>query len=120
MDTSTGAFAPQITGLVAGETIGRCAPCYIKSDGTACQSNGTAADAKAIFAGICPRGATAGQPVTLFGVGARFRYGTGLTPGAILYLSATAGALATTASTGDAVGVAQCIDTTDIRITRAI
>lgn len=121
MDTSTGAFAGQITGLIAGEAIGRCAPCYIEPlDGKAYRTNGTAADKKAVFAGICPRGALAGQALTLFNMNTRFRGGVGLTPGQRLYLSATPGAFSDAPTTGDAIGVAQAIDDTDIRITRAI
>lgn len=121
MDASTGMFAPQITGLIAGEDIDAAAPCYIASaDGKVYMADGTAADAKAVLAGFSPRAAKAGQPITLFGAGARFSYGTGLTPGAKLYIGATKGRLDAAATTGDAVGVAQVITSTDIRVTRMI
>lgn len=119
MDTSTGMFAPQITGLVAGEALDVVAPCYIKtSDGKVYMSNGTAADEAAEIVGFTPRAVAIGEPVTLFGAGARFSYGTGLSPGAIYYIGATAGRLDDTATTGDAVGVAQAITATDIRVIR--
>lgn len=122
MDVSTGMFAPQISGnLIAGEDLDAVSPCYIKnSDGKVYMSNGTAANEAAGFDGFVPRAAKAGQPVTLFGVGARFRYASGLTPGAKLYIGATAGRLDTAATTGDAVGVARAINATDIRVTRNV
>jgi len=119
MDVSTGMFAPQITGLVAGEDLDVAAPCYLKSsDGKVYMSNGTAANESAEVIGFVPRAAKAGQPVTLFGKGARFSYGSGLTPGDKYYIGATAGRLDTAATTGDAVGVAQALTATDIRIIR--
>lgn len=121
IDSTTAMKAPQITGLIAGGTIDVCAPCYIKaSDGLVYMSNGTAANEAASFAGFCPRAAVAGQAVTLFSLGTRMRYGTGLTPGAKYYIGATAGRLDDGATTGDAVGVARAIDTTDIQVTRVI
>lgn len=119
MDASTGMFAPQISGLIAGENLDVAAPCYIKSsDGRVYMSNGTAATEPAEIVGFTPRAAKLGQAVTLFGKGARFFYGTGGTPGDKLYIGATAGRLDTAATTGDALGVAQWITTTDIRVTR--
>jgi hypothetical protein len=87
MDASTGMFAPQKTGdLYAGEALGACVPCYIKSaDGKVYQSNGTALGEAAKFDGFTPTSHGIGEPVALFGVGARFRYGTGLTIGADLH-----------------------------------
>lgn len=119
MDASTGMFAPQITGLIAGENLDVAAPCYIKSsDGKVYMSNGTAANEAAEIVGFTPRAAKAGQAITLFGKGARFGYGSGLTPGDKLFIGATAGRLDTAATTGDAVGVAQVITATDIRVIR--
>lgn len=119
MDVSTGMYAPQITGLIAGEALDVAAPCYIKSaDGLVYMSNGTAATEPAEIIGFTPRACKVGQPVTLFGKGTRFGYGTGLTPGDILYIGATKGRLDAAATTGDAVGVAQVITATDIRVIR--
>lgn len=121
MDVSTGQFAPQITGLYAGEDLDVAAPCYIKSsDGKVYMSNGTAANEAAETVGFTPRAVKAGQPVTLFGQGTRFRYGSGLTPGDKLYIAATAGRLDTAATTGDSVGVAQVLTATDIRVIRDV
>lgn len=121
MDASTGMFAPQITGLMAGEAIDVAAPCYIKSsDGLVYMSNGTAANEAAEFIGFSSAARLITQPVTLYAVGARFSYGTGLVPGDKYFIAATAGRLDTVATTGDAVGVAQAITTTDIRVTRSV
>lgn len=119
MDASTGMFAPQITGLIAGENIDIAAPCYIKTtDGKLYMSNGTAANEAAEIVGFAPRAAKSGEALTVFGKGARFHYGTGLTPGDKFYIGATAGRLDTAATTGDALGVAQVITATDIRVIR--
>jgi hypothetical protein len=121
MDASTGMYAPQLTGLIAGEALDVVAPCYIKSsDGLVYMSNATSANEAAEVVGFTPRAVAIGQPVTLFGIGARFRYGTGLTPGNVLYLGATAGRLDTAATTGDAFGYAVVITATDIVIIRGM
>lgn len=122
IDASMAMISPQISGdLFAGEDLEAGAPCYIKNaDGLVYQSNGTAANEAAGFDGMTARAYKAGQAVTLFGIGARFRYAAGLTPGAKLFIGATAGRLDTAATTGDAVGVARAINDTDLRITRAV
>lgn len=122
MDGSTGMFAAQITGCIAGENINAVSPCYVKAaDGKAYNSNGTAANEAAKFDGFCPRGAVAGQAVTLFSLGARFHYTAagGLTPGADLFVAATAGGLDTAATIGGVRAIARAIDDTDIRCTKA-
>ncbi|MDQ3155306.1 MAG: hypothetical protein M3Q98_01050 [Actinomycetota bacterium] len=119
MDSSTGMFAPQVTGnLYAGEVLDVAAPCYIKaSDGKVYMSNGTAANEAASFDGFTARACSSGEAVTLFGVGARFRYGTGLAVGN-LFISATAGRLDDAATVGGTVAVARVINSTDIRVIR--
>lgn len=117
MDASTGMFAEQVTGLRAGEALDVAAPCYIKSsDGLVYMSNATGANEAAEVVGFTPRAAASGEAITLFGRGARFSYGTGLTPGNFLYVGATAGRLDTASTTGDAFGVAEVLTATDIRI----
>ena len=117
IDASTAMFAPQITGLIAGENLLALAPCYVKAaDGKVYQSNGTAVNEAAKFDGITPRAALLGQPVTLYATGCRGRYATGLTPGQNLYVAATAGRFDTVATVGGTVPVARAIDTTDIRV----
>lgn len=119
IDTNTAMYAPQISGLIAGEDLDMASPCYIKSsDGKVYMSNGTAANEAAEVIGFTPRSVKSGEPVTVFGKGARFRYGTGLTPGDKYYIGATAGRLDSAATTGDSTGVAQAITSTDIRVIR--
>jgi len=122
LDASSGMYAPQISdGLVAGADIGSASqavtPCYIKgADGKVYPTDGTAADEKAILAGVAARFTKAGEPVTLFGVGTKFEYTTSATPGAKLFLAATAGRLDTAATTGDALGCFAAITATLIRV----
>jgi len=120
-DTTTAQFAPHITGLMAGEDLLACAPCYIKtSDNLVYMSNGTAANEAAEVVGFSARATRAGEPVTLYGIGTRFHYAAGtLSPGAILYVAATAGRLADSGTTGDPTGVAFAINPYDIIIFRA-
>ena len=120
MDVSTGELAAQITGLVAGEALLAVAPCYIKtSDGKVYQSNGTAATEPAEFAGFTARATAIGQPVTLFSMGACFRYSAfSGQAGDLLYIAATAGRLDTAATTGGVVPVARVIDTERIQCIR--
>lgn len=118
-DTTHLMKAPQISGDVyAGENLDAVAPCRIGADGKVYMSNGTAADANAKFDGFTARAVRAGEPVTLYGVGARFRYGSGMVPGTDLYVSATAGLLSDTATVGGVRPVARAINATDIRVTR--
>ncbi len=121
IDASSAMYAPQIPDLLAGAAIDMAAPCYIEtSSGLVKMSDGTAATEPAEIIGFAASPASAGDPVTLFGKGTRFRYGSGLTPGDIFYIGATAGRLDDAATTGDAVGVAQVLTDTDIRVTRDI
>lgn len=116
MDASTGMFAAQITDLEAGEDLDVVAPCYIKtSDGKVYMSNGTGDNEAAEFAGFTARATKNGQAVTLFALGARFRYGASLTVGNYLYIGATAGRLDSAATTGGGSKIAQVITDTDIR-----
>lgn len=105
--------------LYAGEALDVAAPCYIKSsDGKVYMANGTSANEAAEFVGFTARAVAIGEPVTLFGAGSRFRYGSSLTPGDVYYIGATAGRLDSSATTGDSMGTAQAINDTDILITR--
>lgn len=110
---------PASLGLVAGEALLTAAPCYIKaSDGKVYMSNGTSANEAAELDGFTGKSYAAGEPVTLWGRGVIFEYGTGLTPGATYYIGATAGRLDTGTTTGDSVGVARSISATHIRVVR--
>lgn len=122
LDMTTAKVAPQITGLYAGAAIAAYDACYIASaDGLVYPSDATAANEAAEFHGICPRAAAIGEPVTLFGPGARMRYSTGMTPGATLYVGIAAdavGSLNDAAQVGDQEGVAMAISATDIMVLR--
>lgn len=119
MDTSNAMYVPQIPDLIAGEALGVAVPCYIKAaDGKVYQSNGTAANEAAKFDGFTARAVSIGQAVTLFKSGVRFRYGTGLTIGTDLFISATAGKLADAATTGGIRAIARVINATDIIVTK--
>lgn len=108
-------------GLLAGEALDLVSACYIKSsDGLVYMSNGTSANEAAEVVGFTPRAVASGQPVTLFGPGSRFKYGSGLTPGDVYYLGATAGRLDTAATPGDAFGYARAESATDIVILRSL
>ena len=114
MDASTGMFSLQVTDLLAGEDLAVCDACYIKSDGKVWRSLGSSDTAAAAFIGFVPRAVVAGQPCTLYGIGARFRYGASLTPGAVYYVGASAGGLDTAVTAGGRTPIAIAIDDTDI------
>lgn len=121
VDASTAMYAEQITGLVAGESIGVLDACYIKAaDGKVYKSDGTNANAAAKVDGFAAQAAAAGQGVTLFGRGTRALYGSGLTIGALYYLGTTAGGLDTATTTGGTVALAKAITATDIRIVNIV
>lgn len=119
-DTTHLMKVPQISGDVyAGEALDAVAPCYIKAaDGLVYMSNGTAANEAAKFDGFTARAVPVGQPVTLYGIGARFGYGSALTPGANLFIGAIAGRLDSAATIGGTLAIARAINSTDIRVLR--
>lgn len=106
-----------ITGLVAGEAIAAGDACYIKAaDGKVWLSTGAAANAAAKVRGYAATAASAGEAVSLY-FGMNFYYGSGLTPGADLYLSAaTAGALADAATTGGTAPIGFVVDATRVHL----
>jgi hypothetical protein len=120
-DTGSLMRAPQIAGdLYAGEALDPAAPCRIHTDGLVYMTNGTANNANANCDGFTARAVAVGQPVTLYGVGARFQYGSGLTPGARYYAAATAGRLDTAATTGGLEPIAVAVNATDIIVLATI
>jgi hypothetical protein len=122
LETISAAHANQIPaalGLVAGEALDAAAPCYIKaSDGKVYMSNGTSANEAAKVDGFTGKSYASGEPVSLWGRGTLFEYGSGLTIGATYYIGATAGRLDTATTTGDTVGVARAVTATTIRVIR--
>jgi hypothetical protein len=106
----------QVVGLVAGEALANGDICYIKaSDGKVYKTNGTSANAAALYDGIYlgSAAAAAAEAVTLY-KGVNVRYGAGLSPGARVYASTTAGLLVDAATTGGTVPVGSVIDATRI------
>lgn len=110
--------------LYAGEDLDPVAPCFIKaSDGKVYMSDGSADDESAKFHGFTPKAYLADEAVTLYGFGTRFKYGSGLTPGAVFYIAAETayegpGQLDTAATTGDSQGTAFAVNGTDIVVCR--
>lgn len=105
-----------ITGLVTGEAVTAFDACYIKSDGKIWLATGAAADAAAFVRGYASRAAAAGQPVTLYRE-CRVEYGTGLTPGTNVFLSAaTPGALADALGAHAPNAVGYVVDATRIQL----
>jgi hypothetical protein len=121
LDMATGQNAPQVAGdLIAGEDLAAGDSVYIKAaDGKVWRTNGTAATEPAGFWGLVARNVKTGRAVTIFGLGTRFRYGTGMTPNTKLYVAATAGALDTAPTVGGTVAVARTVNDTDIVIISA-
>lgn len=121
-DASTGMVAPQVSQKELGADIGSAVtPLRMAGDGKYYPASAVAANANARIAGWSTRRGRIGEPMAVYGLGAVARYSDGgLTPGAVYYLGETAGTLSSIATTGDAVGCAQAIDDSNIRITRNI
>lgn len=101
----------KITGLVAGENIAGGDACYIKtSDGAVYRSTGTANNAAAAVDGFAAENVTTGEAITLF-FNVHLKYSdAALSPGSSYYLSTTAGALSTVATTGGLTVIARAVD----------
>jgi len=104
-----------LAGLLAGEAIAAGDACYIKSDGKVWLATGAAATAPAQVYGYATQAASVGEAVTL-AYDVRFRYGAGLTPGAKIFLSATAGALSDAATTGGTAPIGVVVDATRVHL----
>lgn len=104
-----------ISGLLAGEAIAAGDACYVKNDGKIWKSNGTSANAAAKVDGFAAQAASVNEAVTLL-FDVNFRYGSGLTPGARVYLSTTSGLLEDAATTGGSAPIGFCVDATRIRV----
>lgn len=107
-----------MSGLVAGEAIAAGDACYIKSDGKLWLATGTAANAAAKVYGFACQAASVGEACTV-AWSVRFRYGAGLTPGAQVFLSATAGTLSDVATTGGTAPIGVVVDATRIELWQA-
>lgn len=119
IDTFSGMKAPVVSGLFAGENIDAGSPCYLKSDGKVYMSVSTVViGAKTNVLGFAPKAYKTGDPITVYGLGARFDYGTDLTVGAFLYVSDTKGKLADSAVASNDLPVCVCVSKTDIVVIR--
>jgi hypothetical protein len=118
IDPVTAQFAPQISGLNAGEALKAGAFCFVASDGDV-EETDIASGSSTL--GVTARQVNSGEPVTLFGVGTRIgRFSAGMTPGTLLFLSATdPGSLEDAATACDKKGSALVVSATDIVVTRA-
>lgn len=105
----------QIAGLLAGEAIAAGDLCYINSAGRIMRTNGTSANAAAKVRGIALEACANGEAVTIMAY-VNIRYGAGLTPGADLFASATAGAIDDAATTGGTAPIGFVVDATRIHI----
>lgn len=110
----------RLSGLRAGEAIAAGDACYVKSDGLVWKSIGTAANAAAKVRGFAFAAAAVGEAVTLYW-DVNFYYGAGLTPGADVFLSATAGggAIADAASTGGTAPIGYVVDATRVHLDKS-
>lgn len=107
--------AHHISGLLAGEALDAGNLVYIKSDGKVWKSNGTSANAAAKVDGIVMVATAVGEAASVYN-DVNVRYGAGLTPGARLYLSTTAGLIVDATTTGGTAPIGFVIDATRVRI----
>lgn len=104
----------QINGVLAGEALAVGDFVYLKaSDKRVYKATGAAANEAARARGVVLQEAQVGDGVTILR-GVTVNYGSALSPGAPLYLSATAGLLADAASTGGTTEIAYPVDATRI------
>ena len=104
--------------MVAGEDISACESVYISGANTvrkASSVNTISGESK--FIGLAPKDYKAGEPMTVFGVGSRFKYSVGMIAGDYLYVSSTAGKLTDEGNAADRP-VAIVLNSTDIQIIR--
>lgn len=107
---SNNMFVPQIYEYHAGELIESGMPVYFNgTDKKWYKANGTAANAAAVVVGFASHTAKPGQPLTVYGKGAKFGGFSGLTPMAKLYLDTVAGGLNTAATTGGTAAIALAV-----------
>lgn len=99
---------PAASDLAAGDMV------YINSSGQFAKTNGTSNDALAQWFGMVATACKSGDIATAF-YNVEFSYAaSGLTPGARYYISATAGALYDTATTGGDVPCAFATSATNV------
>lgn len=115
LSTTVPCPAHHIAGLLAGEALSAGDLVYIKSDGKVWKSNGTAANAAAKVDGMVFVDTAVGEACSIY-FNVNVRYGSGMTPGARLYLQTTAGLISDAATTGGTAPIGFVIDATRIRV----
>ncbi len=116
LSTTVPCSAHQISGLKAGEALAAGDLVYIKSDGKVWKSTGAGVNAAAKVRGMVLVATALDEACSIYH-DVNVRYGSGLTPGADLFVSgATAGLIVDAASTGGTAPIGYVIDATRIRI----
>lgn len=113
-DASTTMYAFQISGKVAGEDLATGQPVYLKASDDKVYKYATGQ----VFVGLAARPAKAGQPVTVYGPGARFHASdAALTANA--YFVGTGGVISDTATADDTKGAFIRVGANDLMIIAA-
>lgn len=111
-----------VSGLIAGEALDAVSPCYVHSDGKVYMtvtSASTTLSTQTNYLGFCADNVALGDPVTLFGKGARFDVGSGLTAGTLYFSGSVAGTLSpTVVLSNDVSPLAVAVSATDIVVIR--
>lgn len=118
LDTNSAVI--RVNGLKASEALEAGEIVYLSDVDTvslASTSNKVVSNGEVKVLGIVARAYEANDPVTVFGVGTRMQYATGMDAGTYLWACSTAGKLNTTAISGDRP-VAVALNSTDILIVR--
>ena len=120
LDVASARYAVRVSHLFAAEDLAAVAPCYINAAGRVAMSIDSQETVTNVsdFVGFTADAVPSGQPVTLFGKGARFSYGSSLTPNTPLYVAATAGRLDTGQISSADDPTALVISTKDILVLR--
>lgn len=112
-DTTNAIRSPNIAGLRASVAIpGAGTPCTITAGGTVAPAAATDR-----LCGYSSSDALVGEDVTLFVTGRFYYADSGLTPGAAIYLNATAGVLSTDApASGTTAPIGFAVNSTDVML----
>jgi hypothetical protein len=118
-----------VMGLYAAADLPASSPVYIKSDGTVALCVNTVTEnaqevttgvtlAQSSFVGFVGIDYASGEVCSIYGKGLIMGYASGMTPGALLFVSDTAGELATSAQVVGDLPVARVIDAKHILVIR--
>jgi hypothetical protein len=102
----------------AGEKLNKFSPCRVDDDGMVYMSDSTVCTISGIsdFIGFNCAEIASGDPVTLYGKGLRIASYAEVTPGAMFYVSNTAGALSDAKVAANDTPVAIAISTSDLLV----